>query len=122
MVRFVIVGCINTGIDFLVFSALHIFFGFDQYSCQVAGYSAGIINSFVMNKLWTFDRPKSNLNTAVQFIEFVGVNLVSLGVSLVGLNLLGAQANLNIYLSKMIVTVFVQLLNYTAYKQVVFQQ
>ena len=122
MFRFVIVGCINTGIDFLVFSVLHIFFGFDQYSCQVAGYSAGIVNSFIMNKLWTFDRPRSNINTSLQFIEFVGVNLISLGVSLVGLNLLGTQANLNIYLSKIIVTIVVQLLNYTAYKQVVFQQ
>lgn len=122
MLRFLIVGCINTGVDFITFSALHYFFGFDKYGCQIAGYSAGIVNSFVMNKLWTFKRRKSNINTPLQFIEFVGVNLISLGLSLAGLSLLNSRADINIYVSKMIVTVFVQMINYTAYKRVIFQQ
>jgi putative flippase GtrA len=122
MLRFVMVGCLNTGVDFLTFSMLHAWFGFDKDICQVAGYAMGIVNSFAWNKLWTFREQESNTRTPVQFIEFVGANLISLGVSLLGLNLLNGYAGINVYVSKAIVTALIQLLNYAVYKQVIFQK
>ena len=119
--RFAIVGGLNTGVDFLTFAVLHSCFGAGRDICQVAGYSMGIVNSFFWNKWWTFREHSSSTRTPVQFIEFAGVNLISLGVSLLGLDLLNGSAGINIYISKAIVTVTVQLLNYTVYKQVIFE-
>jgi putative flippase GtrA len=38
IMRFAIVGFINTGVDFLVFTALHSVVGLDKLLCQIAGY------------------------------------------------------------------------------------
>jgi putative flippase GtrA len=121
LLRFGIVGCINTGVDFGVFTILISLLGLKHYLiCQVAGFSMGIINSFVLNKLWTFENKRSGISTSAQFIKFVGVNLVSLGFSLFGLKILSGNRGVNIYIAKVIVTLFTQVINYFGYKLWVF--
>lgn len=119
--RFIIVGCINTGVDFLTFALLYSTLKADKLVCQVGGYGIGIVNSFILNKLWTFNEGKSKTNTTAQFVKFVGVNIVSLGISLVGLKFLSEKIYINIYISKIIVTAFLQIFNYVVYKGVIFQ-
>lgn len=120
--RFAIVGCINTGADFMTFTILYSYLGADKFICQIVGYSMGIINSFIMNKIWTFKDNRSKTNTMTQFVKFVGINILSLGISLVGLNLLNDRLDVSIYAAKVIVTVFLQIFNYVAYKGVVFNK
>ncbi len=122
LIRFVIVGCINTGVDFLTFTLAHSLLGLDKLICQIAGYSMGVINSFIMNKLWTFEDKKSKSGTGIQFARFVGVNAVSLGVSLLGLELLNGNYGINIYVSKVAVTFVAQVVNYFGYKLLVFNK
>lgn len=117
IVRFGFVGVINTGVDFLVFSLLYSFFGLDKLLCQIAGYGMGIVNSFIMNKLWTFENKKTRFNTINQLVLFVIVNLVSLGISLIGLQVL----DINVYAAKIIVTIFAQVVNYCGYRFWVFK-
>lgn len=121
VIRFIIVGCINTGVDFLTFTILYSFLGGAKLACQVGGYSMGIVNSFILNKLWTFKESKSKVNATTQFIKFVFVNIISLTISLIGLNLLNGEENINIYISKVIVTGFLQIFNYVLYKGIIFQ-
>lgn len=120
--RFAIVGCINTGVDFLTFTALYSLLGLDKLLCQTGGYSVGIINSFILNKLWTFKEQKAKSNTTVQFINFVCVNIISLGISLIGIYILSSKANVNVYISKIIVTIFLQVFNYLVYKCFIFRK
>lgn len=120
LIRFIIVGCVNTGVDFFVFSALHSFAGVDKLLCQIAGYSMGIINSFIMNKLWTFESTKPSINTTNQIIRFIAINLASLGISLLGLNYFTKYYGLSIYTAKVIVTLMSQAINYMGYKFLVF--
>jgi putative flippase GtrA len=120
-IRFAIVGCINTGVDFITFSVFNSILGFDKLICQVLGYSAGIINSFVFNKLWTFEDRSESLNTAKQALRFAVVNGFSLGLSLLGLKYLNENYGLNIYISKLAVTVAAQAVNYVGYKLWVFR-
>lgn len=121
VIRFIIVGCINTGVDFLTFTILYSFLGVDKLVCQVGGYSMGIVNSFILNKLWTFKESKSKVNAAAQFMKFVFVNIIALAISLIGLNFLSGKENINIYISKVIVTGFLQIFNYVLYKGVIFK-
>jgi len=122
LIRFGIVGVINTGVDFAVFTLLNAAFGVEPLICQIVGYSAGIANSFVMNKLWTFESKKSNISTQFQLFKFVLINLVSLGLSLLGLKILNGYFEINIYIAKVIVTVLAQIVNYLGYKVWVFRQ
>lgn len=121
IIRFGIVGCINTGVDFITFTLLLSVFGIDKLACQVGGYSMGIINSFVLNKLWTFNDKKEKTNTAAQFVKFVATNVISLVISLVGLNILSNKLYINVYVSKVIVTLFLQVFNYVVYKVFIFK-
>jgi putative flippase GtrA len=121
-IRFGVVGCINTGVDFLTFTILYSLLGFDKLLCQTGGYSVGVINSFILNKLWTFKEQKSKSNTAVQFINFACVNVISLGISLLGIYLLSSKGKINVYVSKVIVTVFLQVFNYLVYKCFIFRK
>lgn len=121
IIRFGIVGCINTAVDFITFTLLLSMFGIDKLACQVGGYSMGIINSFLLNKLWTFNDKKEKTNTAAQFVKFVVTNIISLGISLVGLNILSNKLYINVYVSKVIVTLFLQIFNYVVYKVFIFK-
>ncbi|KOF57858.1 hypothetical protein AGR56_16810 [Clostridium sp. DMHC 10] len=121
IIKFGIVGCINTGVDFLTFTLLLSIFGIDKLVCQVGGYSMGVINSFVLNKLWTFNDKKEKVNPIVQFAKFVITNITSLGISLVGLNILSNKLYINVYVSKVIVTLFLQVFNYVVYKLFIFK-
>jgi putative flippase GtrA len=120
LIRFAIVGIINTGVDFSVFAILHSLFGIDKLVCQIAGYSMGIINSFILNKLWTFENTNSKFGTVNQIVRFICINIISLSVSLIGLQVLNAHYGLNIYISKILVTVIAQAVNYFGYKLLVF--
>ena len=53
IVKFAIVGVLNTLVDFAVFQTLNLLLGW-VYVAQVIGYSCGIINSYLWNSNWTF--------------------------------------------------------------------
>ncbi|MGI6707063.1 MAG: GtrA family protein [Clostridia bacterium] len=117
---FSFVGLINTGVDFAVFSLLNGVVGIHHMLSQVLSYSCGIINSFFLNRRWTFrvKRPKS----VKEFAAFVLVNILSLGVSLLLLYITRDFFQLNIYLSKGIATVFSMGVNFSGNKWMVFRQ
>jgi len=103
--RFIVVGCTNFAVSFVVF---YIFYnslklsgllfsvlgpaGYhlertlqgigvesaDATLANILGYSAGIINSFVWNKLWTF---KARHETAGQFGRFLLLNIACMLLS-----------------------------------------
>jgi putative flippase GtrA len=105
VVRFLVVGCLNVAVTFAVFVLCYRWLplgawlvdaagvagralartlaGFgvasvDAAVANVAGYLAGMVNSFVLNKLWTFEAAG---HTSRQLRRFVALNLVSLAVS-----------------------------------------
>lgn len=121
LIRFGIVGVINTGVDFGTFTIFSALLRTDPLVSQVIGYSAGIANSFVMNKLWTFESRSSKVGTRVELVKFIVINTASLGISLAGLKILNGQLGINVYVAKAFVTVIAQVVNYLGYKLWVFR-
>jgi putative flippase GtrA len=96
--RFALVGCINYLVSFVVFVICYRYLPLDDLSAalgripgtnstaiiplgaasNVIAYLTGMVNSFVLNKYWTF---RSKGNTTEQAIKFIVVNLVTLGLS-----------------------------------------
>mgnify|MGYP000859673245 CR=1 FL=1 len=116
---FSIVGIINTGVDFAVFTLLNGVVGINHLLSQVLSYSCGIVNSFFLNRRWTFrvERPK----TVKEFAAFVLVNILSLGISLLVLYVTRDFLHWNIYLSKGIATIFSMGVNFSGNKWLVFR-
>ena len=118
--QFSIIGVLNTLIDFAVFTIFHSLFGINYTISQIAGYSFGIVNSFIFNKNWTFEHKNVNKNTVHEFFEFIIINLISLIITIVCMRFLINNFELNVYVAKIIVTLIAQITNFIAYKLWVF--
>lgn len=82
--RFLTVGLLGTFVDIGLFALLRASFGIDPILANVIAYSAGIINNYVLHRMWTFDDapPKP---IAVQFTQFavISVSAMVLNTALV---------------------------------------
>jgi putative flippase GtrA len=121
-ITFNMVGLLNTAVDFLMFTAL-IWLGTYYLLAQVVAYSAGMINSFVLNSRYTFSksnhtsRGTKKLGMSVRFIVWNGILL---GISLLLLAALTQWWGLNHLAAKVIVTGVTVLLNFYGSKKWVF--
>lgn len=62
MTKFALVGALNTGVDFVVFALLALAAGVPALWAQFFSYGAGVMNSYLWNRRWTFQvtrRPHS---------------------------------------------------------------
>jgi len=120
--RFSMVGVLNTAVDFLMFTLCQSVFNLGYSLSQIIGYSFGVINSFVMNKKWTFDDRKVNKKTFHEFMQFAVVNFISLSITIIAMNVLVKNLNVGVYTSKIIITLLAQITNYLGYKLWVFNE
>ncbi|MDP4144456.1 MAG: GtrA family protein [Bacillota bacterium] len=118
--RFSVTGVLNTLIDFAVFTIAHSLLGIGYTVSQVAGYSFGVINSFVFNKKWTFQNQNADKIVIRELIQFIIINLISLTITILCMKLLVNNLGLNVYVSKIIVTLVAQVTNFIGYKLWVF--
>jgi len=99
--RFITVGVSNTIIDFFVFFLL-VHIGSTYLISQIAAYIAGMINSFIWNRLWTFkisDKLKIN-----EVIRFVLINLLALSTTFFLLTYLHEESRWPLLVSKVFAT------------------
>ncbi|MCL6585490.1 MAG: GtrA family protein [Anoxybacillus sp.] len=117
LVRFAVVGIGNTLVDFGVFFLLASM-GVPYVFSQVCSYSAGIMNSYLWNRTWTFQvRKKASVH---EFFQFVAVNFVSLSTTIVLLYLLRQSAGMPLFSSKAIATVAGMAVNFAGSRLWVF--
>ncbi len=79
--KFAVVGAANTAVDFALFWLLISAVGWRPVLANSFSYSAGLANSYVLNKIWTFRDASRSRKTAHQFVRFAGFNLIGLGIS-----------------------------------------
>jgi len=119
LVRFGLVGVMNTLVDFCVYQLL-VWLGTYYVLAQCISYACGLLNSYFFNSRWTFRQEKKY--TKKEFIRFLIVNLCTLALSVILLRVcyesLGITNNL---IAKGIVTIFVMLVNFIANKLFVFK-
>jgi putative flippase GtrA len=79
-IKFAVVGVLNSAIQYLVFLFLYRFTGTQYLLASIIGYVAGMTNSYILNRRWTFG--SRNQKRLTELARFVAVNLISLGVNL----------------------------------------
>jgi putative flippase GtrA len=79
-VKFGAVGILNTAIDLGLYFVLTRWLGLGALpiAAKSLSYSAGILNSFLWNKFWTF---QSRAGTLATLVPFILTNLVGLGIN-----------------------------------------
>lgn len=81
-----------------------------------------MINSFIMNKKWTFEDKTTGKVIITKLLKFVITNLVSLGSSIVVLKLSKTYLSNSILIAKVLATLCAQMINYLSYKYWVFNK
>lgn len=80
--KFAVVGVLNTIIDLGIVNILILKFGFNPVLSNIIGVSAALINSYILNKRWTFE-DRSDDKNATQFGVFVLLSLVGMAINTV---------------------------------------
>lgn len=133
--KFFIVGIINTGIDFAVLNVEMLVTGIksgpELILLNVISFSIAVVNSYFMNKRWTFEdkRPDGN-KAAVKFSQFIGVSLIGLCINsfvIYGFTSLipvmfGLSAQLWVNVAKIFATGASMAWNFVGYKLWVFKR
>jgi putative flippase GtrA len=81
MIRFALVGALNTGMDFVVFLALVHLANVHFAIANLISYSLAAVNSFVINRFWTFSDRERTGSAAREAGVFAMVTLLGLAVS-----------------------------------------
>jgi putative flippase GtrA len=121
-IRFIVVGCSNSLVDYLVFAFSLSVWKLDLSTCQLVGYVCGMVNSFLLNKAWTFENHGAPKHALVQMVRFLIVNLSSLMVTMLLLDHMVTSLGINAYIGKLMTIPISQCINYYGYKCLVFRQ
>ncbi|OHA16661.1 MAG: hypothetical protein A2825_03710 [Candidatus Taylorbacteria bacterium RIFCSPHIGHO2_01_FULL_43_120] len=128
---FVIIGVLNTAIDFTVLNLLIIFFGISSpviyFLFKTFSFLAAVMNSYVMNKRYTFSHRGENLKTFPKFISVTALNFfINVGISSLVFATLSASFTFNPFLvanaSAVLGISFGMILNFLSYKFIVFKK
>jgi putative flippase GtrA len=82
LARFIVVGCANFVVSFTAFYAAYRFLPLDGSTgrgamANVVAYAAGMVNSFVLNRLWTFRAEGHVVHHVLKFIVLNSATLVA---------------------------------------------
>lgn len=114
---FGLVGIVNTGVDIGVF-ALLTWWQLPWLAAQVIAYGCGVMNSFLMNRKWTFRQHGAFTKGLLRFIL---LNLLTLGVTSACMMFLHEQLGVLLWVSKGAATVLGVFLNFIGSRWWVFR-
>lgn len=114
--RFAAVGVLNTVIDFGVFYALTQA-GIWPLAANVISFSAAVINSYILNKYWTFGHKTKP--GAKEFRNFAAVTVIGLALS--SLTIYALAEAIGVYIAKAASIIITMMWNYIG-AHVVFKQ
>ncbi len=135
--KFIVVGVVNFLVDYGVLTLLNVVFGWPLVLSNIFSYSCGVINSFLLNRYWTFKMKLRFFSTysirlknktihpvfvSFDFFKFIFVNLVSLGVNTLAVYILGDFYGLPNIVAKLVATVFSFTVNFAGNKLLVFKE
>ena len=130
-IKFILVGVLNTGIDFGVLNLLMfstgITSGFYYPIFKAISFTCGVTNSYIWNKRWTFKKGKDLEKK--EFSKFFTVSLIAFGVNIgvasILVNIVGPIGGISPYtwanISALAAAGITTLINFFGYKYLVFK-
>jgi len=112
LIKFALVGITGMGLDFGTTWLLKEKVKINKFVANAAGFSIAVVNNFILNKYWTFDN--QNPIATEQFIKFLVISIVGLGINSLLLFILLKKIKGNFYLVKLAVIGLVFFWNFSA--------
>jgi len=78
--RFAVVGALNTAIDIGLFSLTFYVFGWPLLVANAAGFTVGVGNSYILNKIWTFGDRSTGREALARGLAFLATSLIGLAL------------------------------------------
>ncbi len=117
-IKYGIVGVSNTLITAVVIWIIMKIFGFSDVVSNITGYVAGVLNSFIWNKQWTFKSNAGWLSSALRFGLVFGIcYLLQLGLLLY----LNKHLTIDPYYNQLIAMAFYTVINFVMNKYFTFK-
>src|SRR5438477_13025096 len=110
-VKFGIVGVSNTLLTFAVYTLLLKVFGVWYLAASAIGFAVGTINSFLLNRRWTF---RGHVGDALTPVRWMIVQCTGLGINLGLLYLFAHNARLDKLLAQVLATAVVTVSTFAA--------
>ncbi len=118
-IKYGLVGVSNTFITMVVIWSMLKLFGLPDIISNISGYIAGVLNSFIWNKQWTFKSTDSWMGSAIRFgIVFAICYLLQLGLLLY----LNAHLSIDPYYNHLIAMAFYTVINFLMNKYFTFKE
>ena len=117
--KFALIGGVNTAIHYVVFIIFLKFVKIDYILASSIGYCSGVLNSYYMNRRWTFAAATGS--SILEFSQFVCVNVVALLVNLISLKVLVTSFEIIPEFAQVIAIVFSTVCNFVGNKYWTFR-
>ena len=109
LVKFGITGVMNTAVDFAVFILLG-YIGVPTYPAQAVSYSCGMMNSYIVNRSWTF-KSKGRF-WSKELIRFVASNMIQMLLSIAVMWVFISKIGMIKIVAKIFATVIILLIGF----------
>jgi putative flippase GtrA len=118
VLRFLVVGVMNTMVGLGTIYACKYFLGLGDVPANAVGYTLGLINSFLWNRRWTFAQAG---RTHVTILRFALVFLVAYGANLITMMVLRGPMGIDAYIAHALATAPYTVIFYVGSRYFVFE-
>lgn len=121
-ISYTVFGVLTTLVDWGVYTILRMN-ATEYMAAQVASWCAAVAFAFVTNKIWVFKSYDIHPDHLIkEMASFVACRLLTGVVTLVGMMIMVDIMGVNDYISKLVISVLVIILNYVFSKIFIFKQ
>ncbi len=111
-IKFGVVGCSGMIIDFGTTYLCKEKLRLNKYLSNCIGFILAATSNYFLNRIWTFESHKEEI--AVQYMQFMFVSTIGLGINSLVLYLLADKLKWNFYFSKLIAIATTTIWNFFA--------
>ena len=111
LLKFCVVGISGMIVDFFFTWLCKEKIKWNKYISNSIGFILAATNNYVWNRIWTFQ--SQNMEVAREYISFIVISLIGLGLNNLIIYLLHEKLHFNFYLSKIIAIGCVTLWNFS---------
>ncbi len=121
-ISYLVFGVLTTAVDYFVYQVLRLL-DVHYLFAQGMAWIAAVLFAFVTNKIFVFQSREMRMRTLfLEFVSFVSARIASLLFTLGGLWLFVDRWKVNEWITKLILSAFVIVMNYFFSKRFVFRQ
>lgn len=110
--KFGIVGCLGTLIDFGTTYLCKEILKLNKFLSNAIGFTLAATSNYILNRIWTWQ--STSTEVGIEYLKFFSVSIVGLGLNTLIIYLLNEKFRFNFWWSKVLATGVVMLWNFFA--------